>query len=83
LDSDALVAYSVAYEFEDIFAAVTSAQRIDVTDLPDLEFSRRACKLARLASGSPRLDDCCFAWNKLINMPWKGISIGSREWRNR
>jgi hypothetical protein len=46
LDSDALVAYSVAYEFEDIFAAVTSAQRIDVTDLPALEFSRRAYKLA-------------------------------------
>jgi hypothetical protein len=29
------------------------------------------------------LDDCCFAWNKLINMPWKGISIGSREWPYR
>jgi hypothetical protein len=50
-----LVAYSVAYEFEDIFEAVTCAQRIDATDLPALEFSRRAYKLARLASGSPRL----------------------------
>ena len=50
-----LVAYCLAYEFEDTFAAVTGAQRIDATDLPALEFSRRAYKLARLASGSPRL----------------------------
>ena len=50
-----LVAYSVAYEFEDTFAAVTGAQRIDATDRPALEFSRRAYKLARLASGSARL----------------------------
>ena len=50
-----LVAYCLAYEFEDTFAAVTDAQRIDATDLPALEFSRRAYKLVRLASGSPRL----------------------------
>ncbi len=50
-----LVAYCLAYEFEDTFAAVTDAQRIDATDLPGLEFSRRAYKLARLISGSPRL----------------------------
>jgi hypothetical protein len=50
-----LVAYCLAYEFEDIFAAVTGAQRIDTIDLPGLEFSRRAYKLVRLASGSPRL----------------------------
>ena len=50
-----LVAYCLAYEFEDTFAAVTGAQRIDATDLPALEFSRRAYKLARLISGSPRL----------------------------
>jgi hypothetical protein len=50
-----LVAYCVAYEFEDILAAVTGAQRIDATDLSGLEFSRRAYKFARLASGSPRL----------------------------
>jgi Glycosyl transferases group 1 len=49
-----LAAYCLAYEFEDTFAAVTDAQRIDVTDLPALEFSRRAYKLARLACGSPR-----------------------------
>ena len=50
-----LAAYCLAYEFEDTFAAVTDAQRIDVTDLPALEFSRRAYKLARLASGSAAL----------------------------
>jgi hypothetical protein len=53
-----LVAYCLAYEFEDTFAdtfaAVTGAERIDATGLPALE-SRRAYKLARLASGSPRL----------------------------
>lgn len=50
-----LVAYCLAYEFEDTLAAVTGARRIDATDLPALEFSRRAYKLARLASGSPGL----------------------------
>jgi hypothetical protein len=50
-----LAAYCLAYEFEDTFAAVTDAQQIDVTGLPALEFSRRAYKLARFASGSPRL----------------------------
>jgi hypothetical protein len=50
-----LVAYCLAYEFEDTFAAVTDAERIDVTDLSSLEFSRRAYKLARTALGSPRL----------------------------
>jgi len=50
-----LVAYCLAYEFEDVFAAVTGAKRIDATDLPALEFSRRAYKLVRLSSGSPTL----------------------------
>jgi Glycosyl transferases group 1 len=50
-----LVAFCIAYEFEDTFAAVTDAQRIDATDLSGLEFCRRAYKIARLASGSPRL----------------------------
>jgi Glycosyl transferases group 1 len=50
-----LAAYCLAYEFEDAFAAVADAERIDVTDFPALEFSRRAYKLARLMSGSPKL----------------------------
>src|SRR5215212_9012558 len=45
----------MAYEFEDAFAAVTDAERIDATDLPSLELSRRVYKFARLASGSPGL----------------------------
>jgi hypothetical protein len=52
---DDLAAFCLAYEFEDTFAAVTDAQRIDADDLPALEFSRRAYKLARLVSRSPKL----------------------------
>lgn len=29
------------------------------------------------------LDHCCFAWNKLIDQPWKIMSIGLREWAHR
>lgn len=50
-----LVAFCLAYEFEDTLAAVTDAERIDVTNLRALEFSRRAYKLARMASGSATL----------------------------
>lgn len=50
-----LVAYCLAYEFEDVLGSVTKSQRIDVTDRPGLEFSRRAYKLASLVSRSPRL----------------------------
>jgi Glycosyl transferases group 1 len=50
-----LVAFCVGYEFEDTFATVADAQRVDATDLSGLEFSRRAYKVARLASGSPSL----------------------------
>ena len=50
-----LAAYCLAYEFEDVFASLADVQRIDVTDFPALEFSRRAYKLARLISGSPGL----------------------------
>ena len=49
-----LVAFCLAYEFEDIFADVVGAERIDVTDMAGLEFSRRAYKIARIASGSPK-----------------------------
>lgn len=50
-----LVAYCLAYELEDTLAEITGAQRIDATDLPGLERSRRAYRLARAATGSPRL----------------------------
>src|SRR6202040_3706013 len=29
------------------------------------------------------LDHCCFAWKKLIDTPWKIISIGTRDWAYR
>jgi hypothetical protein len=29
------------------------------------------------------LDHCCFAWKKLIDMPWKITSIGTRDWAYR
>src|SRR5262245_50446489 len=50
-----LVGFCDAYEFEDTIAAVTDATRIDAANLPSLEFSRRAYKLARMASGSRQL----------------------------
>lgn len=50
-----LVAYCLAYEFEDALQAITGAERIDATDLAAIESSRRIYKLARLASQSPRV----------------------------
>jgi hypothetical protein len=50
-----LVANCQGYEFEDTVAAVTDADRIVTTDLPGIEFSRRAYKLVRLTSGSPEV----------------------------
>ncbi len=26
------------------------------------------------------LDHCCYAWNSLIEQPWKIMSIGTRQW---
>jgi hypothetical protein len=26
------------------------------------------------------LDHCCYAWNKLVDMPWKIMSIETRSW---
>jgi hypothetical protein len=28
------------------------------------------------------LDQCCSAWNKLVDQPWAIISIGLRDWAN-
>ena len=47
-----LVAFCLPYEFEDVFAAVTDAERIDVAGLPNLEFCRRVYKHLHLAFGS-------------------------------
>jgi transposase len=29
------------------------------------------------------VDHCCYAWNKLIEQPWRIISIGMRDWAHR
>jgi transposase len=29
------------------------------------------------------VDHCCFAWNKLIDQPWKIMTIGMRQWAHR
>jgi transposase len=29
------------------------------------------------------LHHCCAAWNKLIDQPWKIMSIGMRDWAHR
>lgn len=50
-----LVAYSMTYEFEDVIAEATAADRIDVGEEARLEFARRSYKLLRYVSGSRRL----------------------------
>jgi Glycosyl transferases group 1 len=50
-----LVAYCIPYEFEDVIAEVTGADRVDVGDVRALERSRRAYKLLRLTSRSARV----------------------------
>jgi hypothetical protein len=50
-----LVAFCAGYEFEDVVAEVTGADRIELDDYEALEFARRVYKLGRLASGSRRL----------------------------
>jgi hypothetical protein len=50
-----LVAFCIQYEFEDVIAGLTGADRVDVGDFEALEFSRRAYKLMRFVTGSRRL----------------------------
>ena len=54
-----LAAFCLQYEFEDVIADVTGADRVDVGDQEALEFSRRAYKLARYATGSRRVARAC------------------------
>ena len=32
------------------------------------------------ASYDAIVDHCCFAWNRLVEQPWRVMSIGLREW---
>ena len=29
------------------------------------------------------VDHCCVAWNKLVNQPWRIMSIGLRHWAHQ
>ncbi len=29
------------------------------------------------------VDHCCFAWNNLVNQPWRIMSIGMRQWAHK
>jgi transposase len=35
------------------------------------------------ASYENLLDHCCEAWNRLVDQPWKIMSIGLRDWAHR
>ncbi len=35
------------------------------------------------ASYDDILDNCCDAWNRLVDQPWIIMSIGLRDWANR
>jgi hypothetical protein len=50
-----LVAFCLQYEFEDVVAEVTGADRVEAGDAPALELSRRAYRLTRMVTGSQRL----------------------------
>jgi len=50
-----LVAYCMAYEFEDVIAEVTGADRVEAANQAALELSRRAYKWTRIATRSRSL----------------------------
>ena len=61
-----LVAYCLSYEFEDVFAAVTDAQRIDVTGLPALAGAVMIGEAPRTAAFQRQFD-----WpDAVIHMPF-------------
>jgi hypothetical protein len=57
-----LVAFCLPYEFEDVVAEVTGADRIEPQNFQALEFARRVYKLTRFASGSQRLARAMVPW---------------------
>ena len=50
-----LVAYCMAYEFEDVIGEITQADRAEAANQASLDLSRRTYRLARLATGSRSL----------------------------
>lgn len=63
-----LVAYCAQYEFEDVIAQVTGADRVEVDDEPALEFSRRVYKLVRLGTRSQRLARVLAPWPSTVRL---------------
>jgi hypothetical protein len=63
-----LVAYCAQYEFEDVIAEVTGADRVEVDNRPALEFSRRAYKLLRLGTGSQYLARTLAPWPSRVRL---------------
>jgi hypothetical protein len=50
-----LVAFCAPYEFEDVVATVTDADRVEVLDFPAIEFARRVYKYGRKVLPSRKL----------------------------
>ena len=48
------------------------------------QFMRENWLSNRVFKSYPQIVDlCCEAWNRLINQPWRIMSIGTREWLYR
>jgi Glycosyl transferases group 1 len=63
-----LVAYCAQYEFEDVIAEVTGADRVEVDNEPALEFSRRVYKLLRLGTRSANLARAFAPWPSTVRL---------------
>jgi glycosyl transferase family 1 len=57
-----LVAFCLPYEFEDVVADVTGADRVEPDNFQVLELARRVYKLTRFASGSQRIARAMVSW---------------------
>ncbi len=80
-----LVAFCLPYEFEDVVADVTGADRIEPENFQVLEFARRVYKLTRFASGSQRLARAMVSWLNgpqltRLMVPWPNASRLTRDY---
>jgi len=92
-----LVAFCAPYEFEDVVAEVTGADRIEIDDYPSLERARRVYKGARLTLGfrtlaraltprlrGPRLTRDYDVFFPVFNHPFELFALAAiPEWRAR
>ncbi len=63
-----LVAFCVDYEFEDVIAEVTGADRIDVCDHAALEWSRRIYRYTRFVSGARPFRSSFAGFHKTVRL---------------